>query len=77
MESCLAREKDIEVPQGYWGPHGDIILRVSVFEVVKVVKTRMIFKYIHEDFLTEMVWIVREMTESNHAKYTAFISNSN
>lgn len=55
MESCLAREKDIGEPQGYWGPQGDITLRASVIEVVKVVKKRMVFKYTHEDFLTEMV----------------------
>lgn len=55
MEFCLAREKDIGEPQGYWGPQGDITLRESVFEVVKVVKTRMVFKYIHEDFMTEIV----------------------
>lgn len=55
MESCLAREKDIGEPQGYCSPQGDVTLRASVFEVVKVVKTRMVFKYFHEDFLTEMV----------------------
>lgn len=59
------------------GSQGDITFSASVFEVVKIVKTKMVFKYIHEDFMTEMVWTVREMTESNHAKYTAFISNSN
>lgn len=54
MESFLAREKDIGEPQGYWVPK-ETTLRASVIEVVKVVKKRMVFKYIHEDFLTEMV----------------------